>query len=101
MAALGAREVSHSGLGGHSSLGIYFKEAKVRTLGQFSALGFPSKTSAEIAPDHRKLSDGASRSNTDDRAQTRITIAVCLERGTSLMGSCRDRVQLETMAMPM
>ena len=43
----------------------------------FFALGFPSKTSAEIAPDHRKLSDGASGLNWDDRPQTRINIAVC------------------------
>ena len=42
-----------------------------------SALGFPSKTSAEIAPDHRELSDGTSGLNKGDSAQTRINIAVC------------------------
>jgi hypothetical protein len=52
-------------------------EGKIRTLGVISALGFPSKTSTEIAPDHRKLSDRTSRLNRDGRAQTRINIALC------------------------
>ena len=42
------------------------------------ALGFPSKTSAEIAPDHLKLSQGTSRGTMGDSAQTRINIAVFL-----------------------
>jgi hypothetical protein len=46
-------------------------------IGVSSALGFPSKTSAEIAPDHRKLPDLASGLNREDRAQTRINIAPC------------------------
>src|SRR5262249_45145188 len=42
------------------------------------ALGFPSKTSAEIAPDHRKLSPGTFRVPTQNNAQTSADIAVCL-----------------------
>jgi hypothetical protein len=40
------------------------------------ALGFPSKTSTEIAPDHPKLSDRASRLSSDNCAQTLINIAL-------------------------
>ena len=44
------------------------------------ALGFPSKTSAEIAPDHRKSSDHVSGLTRDDRAQTSVNIALCRHR---------------------
>jgi hypothetical protein len=42
-----------------------------------SALGFPSKTSAEITPDHRKLSQYIFGAQTQNNAQSRISIAVC------------------------
>ena len=43
-----------------------------------SALGFPSKTSAEIAPDHQKSSEAAFGLAREDSAQTRINIALSL-----------------------
>src|SRR5262249_48846532 len=42
-----------------------------------SSLGFPSKTSAEIAPDHRKSSAADLGLTRGDNAQTRINIALC------------------------
>ena len=41
------------------------------------ALGFPCKTSAEIAPDLLKLSEAASVLRGEESAETRITIALC------------------------
>jgi hypothetical protein len=43
---------------------------------RFSALGFPSKTSAEIAPDHRKSSEATLDWEEGDSRQTRINIAL-------------------------
>ncbi len=42
-----------------------------------SALGFPSKTSAEIAPDHPKLSPGRFRAVCRKARKTRINIELC------------------------
>src|ERR1700758_3027767 len=43
-----------------------------------SALGFPSKRSAEIAPDHRKSSEGTFCPANEDSMETRFNIALCL-----------------------
>ena len=43
-----------------------------------SALGFPSKTPPEIAPDHRNSSEAALGLTREDSAQTRINIALSL-----------------------
>jgi len=43
-----------------------------------SALGFPSKSCAEIAPDHRESSRRIFGARFEDNAQTRINIAACL-----------------------
>jgi hypothetical protein len=42
-----------------------------------SALGFPSKTSAEITPDHPKSSEAVFGLTREDSWQTRINIALC------------------------
>jgi len=53
------------------------KKGKYEHWKSVSALGFPSKTTAEIAPDHPKLSEGAFAPRSEDNAETRITIALC------------------------
>ena len=49
----------------------------MQSVEQVSALGFPSKTSAEIAPDHRKSSEATLDWEEGDSGQTRINIALC------------------------